>query len=122
MRQFFLPLLLFCITAACCNSLSDERARELVRLHYRQVNSDPGSGKWMVEEVHIGNIERISGDTFWVSGIASGIYFDAGVEKGIPGPSANFSDSFQFNAFPVGKVWIARKWRSLQTTIEKNGQ
>jgi hypothetical protein len=122
MRKFILSLLVICITIASCNSLSDGRAGELVRLHYRQVNSDPGAGKWIVEEVQIGNIDRISGDTFLVSGVASGIYFDQGVQKSISGPAVHFSDSFHYKAFPVGKVWIAKSWRGLRTSIENKGQ
>lgn len=98
---------------SCLSPLEDNRATELVQLHYKQMNADPSAGKWYVQQVYIGNIVQAEKDTFIVTGRSGGLYAPPVMMEGVASFTRPFSDSFAFRAYPMGKVWIAKGWKNL---------
>lgn len=95
---------------SACQSLSDDKAMELVRLKYRQQNTTPGEGKWLTDSILIERIDRIGKDSFSVKATVSGLYQLAVLEGTPSNPLTPFHDSLHFMAVRKGKVWLAKRW------------
>lgn len=119
LRSIGVMILALPFLVGCDTTLERERAEELVRLQYKQWNADPVSGKWFVEKVTIGDVLKVQGDTFHVTGSVSGYYSAPGEMNGTFSMSLAFSDTFQFTAFPAGTVWMAKSWQSFQQSVRE---
>ena len=93
-----------------CQTLSNEKAMELVRLKYRQQSTTPGEGKWLTDSISIERIDRIGEDSFSVKATVSGLYQLPALEGTPVNPLAPFHDSLRFMAVRNGKVWLAKRW------------
>ncbi|MFM2145743.1 MAG: hypothetical protein RL732_579 [Bacteroidota bacterium] len=99
---------------SACQGLSDEKATELVRLKYRQLNTTPGEGKWLTDSILIEGIDRIGKDSFSVRATVSGVYQLPVIEGTPTNPLTPFHDSLHFMAVRMGKVWLAKRWELFQ--------